>query len=71
MCFEPYEKFIENDEVIAGCGMTIRKSEGFVCPYYCRKDDWNKRNNGYGPCGVDIQVGTNVCLYAFDMNTEV
>ena len=39
MCFEPYEKFIENDEVIAGCGMTIRKSEGFVCPYYCRKDD--------------------------------
>ena len=61
--------FVKNDVVIAGCGETIKKSEGFVCPYFCRKADWNKHHKGYGPCGVDIQVGTNVCLYGLDFDT--
>lgn len=71
MCVEPEERFIDKDEVLAGCGMIVKKSEGFICPYYSRKEDWNKEHLGYGPCGVDIQVGTNVCMYAFDMNAEV
>lgn len=66
------ESFLNLDEVCAGCGMVIKKSEGFVCPYYCRRSEWDKLHKGYGPCGVDLQVGTNVCLYAFcDDDMEV
>lgn len=60
------EKIIGKDKIIARCGMIVKRSDGFVCPYFCRKSDWDKKHKGFGPCGVDIQVGTNVCLYAFD-----
>lgn len=38
MFFEPDEKFIDKDEIVAGCGMIVKRSEGFVCPYYCCKE---------------------------------
>lgn len=62
------EKFkrLSGEEIVAGCGMIVRRSEGFVCPYFARRDEWNKQNKGYGPCGIDLQVGTNVCLHAID-----
>ena len=60
------EKFVSEDEVVAGCGMIIKKSESFVCPYYCRRDEWDKKKKGFGPCMVDLQFGTNVCLYGLD-----
>ena len=58
--------FMNKEEITAGCGMTIKKSDGFVCPYYCRRYEWDKFHKGFGPCGVDLQVGSNVCMYAFD-----
>lgn len=60
------DKFVDKEEVAAGCGMVVKKSEGFVCPYFCRREEWEKHNKGYGPCGVDLQIGTNVCLHAID-----
>lgn len=55
-------------EIIAGCGMTVRSSEGFVCPYFTRRNEWDEQNKGYGPCGIDLQVGTNVCLHAIEVD---
>lgn len=50
----------------AGCGMEIREEDGFVCPYFSRPDEWKKKNCGFGPCEVDLQTESNVCLYAPD-----
>lgn len=58
------ERYRQNKEITAGCGMVVRKSEGFVCPYFCRRSEWNQTKEGRGPCMVDLQVGTNVCLHA-------
>lgn len=60
------DKLVDKEEVVAGCGMIVKKSEGFVCPYFCRREEWEKQSKGYGPCGVDLQIGTNVCLRAID-----
>lgn len=56
------------EKCIAGCGIEIRAEDGWVCPYFCRRDDWDNTllHKGYGPCQIDLQVGTNVCLYAPD-----
>lgn len=49
----------------AGCGLEIKEEENFVCPYLLesRKSDCDPK---YGCCQIDCQVGTGVCLYAFD-----
>lgn len=60
------DKFVDKEEVAAGCGMVVKKSEGFVCPYFCRREEWEKHSKGHGPCGVDLQIGTNVCLHAIE-----
>ena len=52
------------EKITAGCGMEIRKDEGFVCPYFTRKEEWRKYQGKYGPCQIDLQYGTNVCLHA-------
>ena len=52
------------EKIIVGCGMEIRKDEGFVCPYFTRKEEWRKHQGKYGPCQIDLQYGTNVCLHA-------
>lgn len=46
---------------IAGCGRYIYEDENWVCPYYSKPEEWN---SNYGPCGCDLVVGTNECLYA-------
>lgn len=50
------------DYIIANCGRKVYKEDGWVCPYYSRPEEWKQHNAHYGPCGVNIQVGTNRCL---------
>lgn len=51
------------DTIIAGCGMEIRKDEGWICPYYSRPEEWQKEHAGYGPCGVDLSPIDHFCCY--------
>lgn len=62
------DEFLDVDEVVGGCGMVVKKSDGFVCPYFIRerREEWNRSYKGCGPCGVDLQVGSNVCMFALD-----
>lgn len=56
------------NEIKAGCGMIIRESEGYVCPYFCRHDEWEEKNGKCGSCQIDLQLESNVCLYGLIQN---
>lgn len=61
------------EKINATCGMEIRKDEGFVCPYITRREEWIKKNGNKGPCKIDMQIGTGVCIHApfeFFLNQE-
>lgn len=49
--------------VLAWCGSEIREEDNFVCPYFCRREEWNEEHPGFGSCKIDLQYGTNVCLW--------
>lgn len=61
------------EKITAGCGMEIRKDEGFVCPYSIRKEEWKSIKGNYGPCQIYLQLGTNICIdapFEFLLNQE-
>jgi hypothetical protein len=48
----------------AGCGSIVYAEDDYVCPYFSRPDKWKEEHGQYGPCGIDLQLGTNRCLHA-------
>lgn len=50
--------------IVGSCGSTVYAEDSYVCPYFSRKEEWGRMHGNTGPCGVDLQCGTNRCLYA-------
>ncbi len=69
-----HDEGMKAGDIIGGCGSVVRKEDNYVCPYYSRPDEWKKEHGKYGPCGIDLQVGTNKCLhtlvYHININEE-
>jgi DNA-directed RNA polymerase subunit RPC12/RpoP len=58
--------------IIAGCGRKVYEEDNWVCPYFARPEEWKQERPQYGPCGIDLQVGTNKCLHAiFEMEGKM
>ena len=54
--------------IIASCGLEVRESENFVCPFICRREEMKEKRPGYGSCQVNLQIGTNVCMDSIDFD---
>ncbi len=57
-------------KIVAGCG-EVFNNENCVCPYFSDHENWVKHHGKYGPCEIDLQVGSNVCLYTVKLSEEV
>lgn len=59
-----HEEGMKAGDIIGGCGSIVRKEDDYVCPYFSRPDEWKKEHGKHGPCGINLQCGTNRCVYA-------
>ena len=55
---------VKEINIIGGCGSVVYEEDGYVCPYFSRHGEWSDMQGSNGFCAVDLQNGTNRCLYA-------